>query len=82
MNAVDSDDEADEVKLRQDEFVRQLLSEFMIIEEDDQMGLLANRLGAADISSTPQLTDITTGSFISQHETAIVTFYQKCELTK
>jgi len=81
LNSIDSDDEADEVKLKQDEFVRQLLSEFTTIEEDDQMGLLANRLGAADINSTPQLTDTTTGSFISQHKTAIVTFYQKCKLT-
>jgi len=83
LNTVDSDDDDDEqfneTKLRQ-KFVRQLLSEFMTVEEDDQMGLLANRLGTADISSTPQLTDTTTGSFISQHETAIVTFYQKCEL--
>ena len=43
------------------------------------MGLLANRLGAADITNTSQLTDTTIGSFISQHKTAIVTFYQKCE---
>ena len=65
--------------MRQEEFVKQLLSEFESVEEDDQLGLLANRLGAADISNTSQLTDVTTNSFISQHQIAVVTFYQKCK---
>ena len=52
----------------------------LLVKEDDQMGLIANRLGAADIKNIPQLTDTTTGLFISQHKTTVVTFYQKYEL--
>jgi len=48
------------------------------VEEDDPIGLLANRLGAADVSNSSQLTDATIDSFFNQHKTSIVTFYQKC----
>jgi len=51
----------------------------LLVKEDDQIGLIANRLGVADISNISQLTDTTTGLFISRHKTAVVTFYQKCE---
>lgn len=71
----------DEEKRRNEEFINNIIKEFSAVTEDDDIGMLANKLGPADLTGIPQLTDKSVGPFLAEHNTAIVTFYQKCECT-
>jgi len=73
------DDDDDEEKRRKEEFINSIVSEFSAVAEDDEIGMLANRLGAADLTGIPKLTDNSIGPFLTEHKTAVVTFYQNCE---
>lgn len=72
-------DDDDEEKRAKEEFLKDIIAEFSTVSEDDEMGMLANKLGAADLKDVPKLTDNSIGPFITKHNTAIVTFYQNCE---
>lgn len=71
--------ENDEEKRFKEEFINSIINEFSAVTEDDDIGMLANKLGTADLTGVPQLTDNSIGSFITEDNFAIVTFYQKCE---
>ena len=65
-----------------EEFINNIVKEFSVVTEDDDIGMLANKLGAADLTGIPQLRDNTAGPYVAEHSTAVVTFYQKCECTE
>ena len=69
----------DDEKRFKEEFINSIINEFSSVAEDDEMGKLANKLGAANLTGMAQLTDISIGPFINEHHSAVVTFYQKCE---
>ena len=82
MNPVEGRGEGgadEEEKRMKEEFINSIIKEFSVVTEDDDIGMLANKLGAADLTGIPQLRDNSIGPFIAEHGTAIVTFYQKCE---
>ena len=62
-----------------EDFINNIIREFSVVTEDDDIGMLANKLGAANLTGIPQLKDSTVGPYITEHSTAVVTFYQKCE---
>ena len=74
-------DNDDEEKRMKEEFIKNIIKEFSVVTEDDEVGMLANKLGAADLSDIPQLTDKSVGSFLAEYKNAVVTFYQRCEYT-
>ena len=74
----DGDDEEEEKRMKE-EFIKSIIKEFSAVTEDDEIGMLANKLGAADLSTIPQLTDKSVETFFAEYNNAIVTFYQRCE---
>ena len=85
MNQVEErgeQDADDEEKRMKEEFINNIIKEFSVVTEDDDMGKLANKLGPANLTGIPQLRDNTTKPFITEHSRAIIAFYQKCECAK
>ena len=75
----ETDDEEQRMK---EEFINNIVKEFSVVTEDDDMGKLANKLGPADLTGIPQLIDKTIKPFITEHSRAVLAFYQKCEYAK
>lgn len=76
-------DDDDHEKRMKEEFINSIIKEFSAVTEDDEMGLLANKLGAADLKGISQLTDKSVGPFLDKYSNAIVTFYQRwCVVSK